>query len=310
VFFLAVQTVQVTINEQNYSLTYNSTSGNWEGTITAPSITSYNVNDDHYYPVTLKATDDAGNTTTVDDSDSNLGSSLQLVVKETTAPTIEITSPSSSAMVLTATPTITFELQDETDGSGVNISTLSLAIDGETVAGNGSTGMTTESESGVYTCSYVVQSTLGEGEHTITIDAEDNDGNAATQASSTFTVDTVPPALNISSPTDSLITNSSSCTVAGTTSDTTSSGVTVTITLDGVDQGTVTVTDNAFSEAIILAEGTNTIVIRSTDSAGQYTEITRTVTLDTQAPTISAVTIESNPTDCGTTFVISVTVSD
>lgn len=307
---MAVSTVKVTIKGQTYDLSYNSTSGKWEGTITAPSTTSYNNNAGHYYPVTVAATDQAGNMATKDDSDSTLGSSLKLTVKETTKPTIVITSPSSGAKLTTASPTITFQLRDEAGGSGIKISSLSLKIDGGSAIGNAATGMTCTAVTNGYDCSYVCQSALAEGSHTITVDIQDNDGNTATTNSATFTVDTVPPTLNVSNPVDALITNNSNLTVSGTTNDATSSPVTVTIKLNGVDQGTVTITSGSFSKAITLAAGSNAIVIRSTDSAGKYSEITRTVTLDTTPPTISAVSVTPNPANAGATLTISVTVSD
>ena len=70
-----------------------------------------------------------------------------------------------------------------------------------------------------------------DGSHTVTIDVKDHDGNAAAQKSTTYTVDTVPPTLNVTSPADGLVTNKAALTVAGTTNDATSSPVTVTIKL-------------------------------------------------------------------------------
>lgn len=307
---MAVQSVNVSIDGQNYNLTYNGTSGKWEATITAPSITSYNKNAGHYYPVQVQATDQAGNSTTKDDTDGTLGSSLKLYVKETVKPTISSLSPSSGAKLTNSSPTITFQLRDETNGSGVKISSLALKIDGGAAIGNGAAGMTCTAVSGGYDCTYVCQSALAEGNHTITIDAQDNDGNTAVQGSTTFTVDTVPPVLNITNPANGLITNNASLTVSGNTNDVTSSPVVVTIKLNGVDQGAVTVTSGNFSKAITLAQGANTIIIRSTDGAGKYSEITRTVTLDTTPPNITAVTLTPQTTNTGTTFTIQVTVSD
>ena len=86
---MAVKTAQYIFNGQAYNLTYNSTSGKWEATVTAPSKSSYN-QPDHVLGGTVKATDEAGNTTTVDQSHATLGASLKLRVKEKTAPTITI----------------------------------------------------------------------------------------------------------------------------------------------------------------------------------------------------------------------------
>lgn len=78
---MAVKTAQYIFNGQAYNLTYNSTSGKWEATVTAPSKSSYN-QPDHVLGGTVKATDVAGNTTTVDQSHATLGAPLKLRVKE------------------------------------------------------------------------------------------------------------------------------------------------------------------------------------------------------------------------------------
>lgn len=306
---MAVKTVQAIVNGQTYNLSYNSTTKKYEATITAPSNTSYHETNNKY-GVTIKATDQAGNTTIKDRSDSTLGSSLQLRVLEKEKPVITLTSPSSGARVISATPSIKFQLRDESGGSGINISKLALKIDAGTVIGNTATGMTCTSVANGYDCVYVPQTALAEGTHTITISAEDNDGNVSDLLSSGFTVDTMPPALNINNPSEGLITNKSSLTVNGTTNDETSSPVIIKIKLNGADQGDVTVSSGSFSKAITLTEGSNAIEVTATDTAGLKTTITRNVTLDTKAPTISAVTITPNPVDCGKTYTITVTVSD
>lgn len=306
---MAVQSVSAVINGQTVNLTYNGTSGKWEGTATAPSVTSYN-QPNHVYGVTITATDAAGNQTVKDQTDSTLGGSLKLTVKETTKPTIVISSPSSGARVTSNKPPISFSLRDETNGSGIDISTLVLKIDGGTALTSASTGMVCNSVTNGYDCTYTPQTALADGAHTFTVDVSDNDGNAATETSSSFTSDTVAPSLNVSAPTNSSVTNNASCTVSGTTNDSTSSPVTITIKLGGVDHGAVNVSSGSFSKVVTLAEGANTIVVRATDSAGLYTEVTRTVTLDTVAPVISAVTITPQSTTTGTSFAISVTVSD
>ena len=80
---MAVKTAQYIFNGQAYNLTYNSTSGKWEATVTSPSKSSYN-QPDHVLGGTVKATDVAGNTTTVDQSHATLGAPLKLRVKDST----------------------------------------------------------------------------------------------------------------------------------------------------------------------------------------------------------------------------------
>lgn len=306
---MSIQQVRAKINGTWHTLTYNGSTGKYEKTITSPNTTSYNENAGHYYPVTVEATNTAGTSTTKDDTDGTIGSSLKLYVKEKVKPTIAITSPGAGAYVINNKQPIVFQLRDEAGGSGINLDALVLKIDGGTSIGKNSTGMVCTPVTNGYDCTYTPQTALSDGSHTVTINVSDYDGNAATQASRTYTVDTVPPVLNVTNPTNNFITNTAAMTVQGSTNDATSSPVTVTIKLNNVDQGAVTVTSGNFSKNITLASGSNTIVVASTDAAGRETTVTITGTLDTSAPVISAVTITPNPVDAGNTMVIAVTVS-
>jgi hypothetical protein len=199
---MAVKTVQATINGQTYTLTLNSSTGKYEATVTAPSKSSYNQSG-HYYGVTVKATDEAGNTITKDATDSTLGSSLQLKVKEKVAPVIAIVSPTSGSYSANNKPVITWKVTD-TD-SGVNPSTIGITLDsGTKVTGD---AITKTAITGGYQCTYTPTTALSDGSHTIKLDASDYDGNAAATSSTSFKVDTVPPVLTLSSPVDKLITN-------------------------------------------------------------------------------------------------------
>lgn len=300
---MAIQTVRAQVNGTWHTLTYNDETQRWEATITAPGATSYN-QPNGYYNVTVEATNTAGTQATADGSTID---GLQLVVKETVAPVITITSPANGARVTNSNQPVTFTVIDEAGGSGVDLESVVVKLDNN----QASAGEVTHSAvTNGYSFTYTPASPLGDGSHTVTVDASDNDGNAAAQKSTTFTVDTVAPSLNVTSPTDGLITNNAAITVTGTTNDTTSSPVTVTIQLNSVDQGAVTVeSSGAFSKAITLASGANVIVVTSTDQAGKSTSVTINVTLDTSVPQIVSATITPNPVDAGQTMVISVQIT-
>lgn len=299
---MAIKTVKATINGQTYDLTLNSASGKWEATITAPGKTSYNLAGG-YYNVSVEATNEAG---TKGSADASTVDGLKLVVKETVAPVITIVSPTAGAYVANSKQPVVFNITDETGGSGVDISTLVVKQDGTAVA---SANITHTAISNGYSVTYTPSAALSDGSHTVTINCKDHDGNAAAEKSTTYTVDTVPPTLNVTSPADGLITAASSVTVAGTTNDATSSPVVITISLNGTDQGTVNVgTGGTFSKVITLKEGSNTIIVKAKDAAGKESSVTRTVTLDTSVPKIKAATITPNPVDTGKTMVISVTI--
>lgn len=299
---MAIKTVKATINGQTYDLTLNSASGKWEATITAPGKTSYNLAGG-YYNVSVEATNEAG---TKGSADASTVDGLKLVVKETVAPVITIVSPTAGAYVANSKQPVVFNITDETGGSGVDISTLVVKQDGTAVA---AANITHTAITNGYSVTYTPSAALSDGSHTVTINCKDHDGNAAAEKSTTYTVDTVPPTLNVTSPADGLITAASSVTVAGTTNDATSSPVVITISLNGTDQGTVPVgTGGTFSKVVTLKEGSNTIIVKAKDAAGKESSVTRTVTLDTSVPKITAATITPNPVDTGKTMVISVTI--
>lgn len=216
-------------------------------------------------------------------------------------------SPTAGSFSTNSKPTITWKVTNA--DSGVNPATIGITLDsGTKVTGD---AITKTAITGGYQCTYTPTTALSDGSHTIKLDASDYDGNAAATSSTTFKVDTVPPTLTLSSPADKLITNKSACTVKGTTNDATSSPVKVTVKLNSGTAEAVTVgSDGSFSKDLTLANGTNTITVVATDSAGKSTTVTRTVTLDTAAPVIKSVTLTPNPVDCGKTFVISVEVTD
>ena len=300
---MAISQVRAKVNGTWYTLTYNSSTGKYEATITAPGATSYNQSGG-YYNVEVEATNTAGTKGTADGSTMT---GLRLVVKERLAPVITILSPSSGAYVSNNQQPVIFTVVDEDGGSGIDLNTLVVKQDGTSVSSG--TIQTTAITNG-YSVTYTPASALGDGSHTVTVNVSDHDGNAAAEKSTTYTVDTVPPTLNVTSPADGLITSSTTLNVAGMTNDATSSPVTVTIKLNGVDQGSVTVgSDGTFSKSITLAEGDNTIEVTAMDAAGKSSSATRTVTLDTSAPQVISASIAPNPADAGATVIISVEIT-
>ena len=299
---MAIKTVRAQINGQWHTLTLNPSNGHYEAEITAPSVTSYN-QPNHYYNVTVEATNDAG--TTVSASGTTIPG-LQLQVRERIKPVVTITSPSNGARITNNKQPVLFTATDETNGSGVDLSSLVVKLDDVPVP---SEQISNSAITNGYSFTYTPAEALSDGSHTVTVDISDHDGNTADRKTTTFIVDTVAPTLNVTAPTEGYITNTAELTVVGTTNDATSSPVTVKITLNSADQGAVTVnTGGAFSKQITLAEGANVIVITATDAAGKSTSVTRNVTLDTSQPVITSATITPNPVDAGKTMLISVVI--
>jgi len=301
----AIKTVVATINGQQYTLTLNSSTGAYEASISAPTETSYHVNSDHYYPVSITATDISGNSTTINDTDSKFGSSLRLRVKETVKPTVEFVTPTDGAGLTNNKPTIKLNVKDT--GSGIDLSTFRLNVGADVLL---IADCTQREIADGYEITYIPATGLADGVHVLTANVSDNDGNAADADSISIKVDTVPPSLTVLTPTNGTFTNTSGCTVTGKTNDATSSPVTVEIKLNNTSVGSATVqADGSFSKVITLANGENLIEVIATDALGKSTSVTRTVTLDTSAPEFTSVSIAPNPVNAGATYTISVKIS-
>lgn len=307
---MAIDTVKVTVN--GTTVTATNTSGNtYVATLAAPNVTSYNVNSEHYYPVTIVATNKAGTATTVNDKTASIGTSCRLRVKEITAPTIAISAPTGGQFLGTATPSINVNVTDAANGSGVSISTLKITVDDTTYI-NTASNCTVSTITNGYNI-VCVPNALTDGAHTVKVQVTDNDGNTATSSTINFTTDTVAPTLSITNPNvDGTYVPKPNIFITGTTSDSTSGIPTINVTLNDEDQGLVTVSesDGTFTKDIILVEGSNTIVITATDKAGKVTTVTRTIILDSSQPVVAAVVINPNPVNVGETYTVTISVTE
>lgn len=117
---------------------------------------------------------------------------------------------------------------------------------------------------------------LADGNYTLFIRATDAVGNRAL-ASLNFTVKTRITVLEVSSPTEGLLTRTAALKVSGLTE------VGAKIQING---RSVEVVNGRFVTTLFLSEGNNTILISATDAAGNTATITRSVVLDTVAPYI------------------------
>lgn len=307
---MAIKQVRVQIKGVWTVLTLNPQTQKYEAEIAAPNITSFKQSGG-YYPVTVEAIDLAGNKVTKTSTDPTLGSKLQLVVKETVAPVITVVSPGTNSQLSTNIVPIVFRVRDEEGGSGIKLSTLRVQLDDQLLT-NTSPGMVCTQVSGGYDITYTPPTGLNDGHHVVHITIQDNDGNMSAPKNTDFTVDTVPPVLTLTSPTQqTTYTNNSSLTISGRTSDATTGPVKLTIKVGSVLHENISIgSGGEFSKVITLMNGLNAIEVKSTDGVGRYTKIDRTVVLDTVAPVINAVTIMPNPVNTGKSFTISIDATD
>lgn len=305
--------VSVTATQAGVTITLTESGGVWTGTLTAPSKSSGSNNSGQgvdigaeaqgkgYYPITITLTDDVGNVTTIDSTDPTWGETLRLKVLEKTGPTAVLSYPTAGAYINNRAPEIKWTITDT--GSGVNPNAVFVKIDnGNAIA------VTPTINGGTATATYVPSPALTDGEHTVEVYGSDFDGNQSAIASAAFTIDGTNPTLNITNPSEETTrTNVAAITLTGTVVDQT--GVQLKIT-HGTKTYNPTITGGAWSQAITLSNGSNTITFEVTDAAGNKTTATRIVVLDTAAPTVTNVELTENPVDVGKTTVIKVTATD
>lgn len=287
---------------QQYNASYNSGTQEWSVDIPSGSESSYS-QANHTYPIELHAFDAAGNETIMYATDNTYGDQLNIRVLEKTKPTATIVSPTQGSVLGSATQDIVMELQDA-GGSGLNMASVIFKVNNIQVT----QGLSwQDGADGKKTCTYHATN-LSDGSNSVSLQVTDNDGNVSDAAEVSFVISTSAPTLNVTSPTEGLLTNSNQVTVAGTAA-AGSDAVTLTeVTINGeqadIGEG------GAFSEVITLTEGANTITVIAKDSLGKTTTVTRHVTVDTKAPIISDVEAEETTVDANSTIHLTFKVTD
>ncbi len=129
----------------------------------------------------------------------------------------------------------------------------------------------------------ITVSGMGEGRHTMDIMATDRANNSAVR-SVNLTVDTVSPVLDILSPSDGVLTNTTSVTVTWTGSDATTGIAGYRYSIDG---GAWSPMSMALRGSFIgLADGVHTVLVRATDNAGNSVTVQVRFTVDTVPPVL------------------------
>ena len=237
-------------------------------------------------------------TVTASDSAGNKASKTLTVTytaADTTAPSVAITSPTATGAYSTTSGTINIS---GTASDNVGVTSVTWSNDANGTSGT-ATGTTSWSISGA---------SLSQGDNTFTVIASDRSGNTAgktltvTYTQAYAASDTAAPALAITSPTATGIyaTTSGTITISGTASD--NVGVTsVTWSNDANDaSGTASGTTSWSISGASLSQGDNTFTVTASDSAGNTSGKTLTVTY-TQADTDKPAIALTSPTT-GSTY--------
>ncbi len=287
---------------QRFNATYNDDTGLWDLDIPAGAESSYG-QENHTYPIELHAKDAAGNETVMQATDPTYSDELNIRVLEKTKPVATIVSPTQGSVLGSAIQDIVMELQDA-GGSGLNMASVVFKVNNIQV----SSGLSwSDGADGKKTCTYHATN-LSDGSNSVSLQVTDNDGNVSDLETVTFVISTSAPTLNVTSPTDNLLTNSNKVTVAGTAA---AGSDAVTLSSVKINDEAVSVGEGgAFSKEITLQEGENTITVVAEDSIGKTTFVTRHVTVDTKAPIISDVEADATTVNADSTIHLTFKVTD
>lgn len=213
-------TVRVLVGEEELTQIPADANGAWRVTVPAPEA-------DGVFTLRAMAVDSAGH--------SGSWGAPHMFFVDRTPPPLQISTPAPDALFSANPVTV----------AGTTEAGATVAVDGVTVTFAGSTFQTA-----VF---------LAEGLDTVVVRAKDDPGNCSTLRLP-LRLDTIPPTITLSSPPESLITQSSSVTVAGTTE--IGSAVTIQGSPVGVDAA------GAFSGVVSLPQGWTTITVVAADEAG------------------------------------------
>ncbi|MEW8506758.1 MAG: Ig-like domain-containing protein [Candidatus Thiodiazotropha sp.] len=188
------------------------------------------------------------------------------IYTDAVGPQLTVLSPADASYINSQQPQIAFELVD--DGSGVDVESLEILAEGEALPVECS-GTLPE-----WVCTPTVA--LEDDPVSLSVTVADNAGNRSEPVETTFTIDTQLPEITLQSPVDGLLTNQPVLTVSGSVNEA------AMVTLNG-EPLTLTI-DHTFTETLTLIAGDNSIDLQATDLAGNTTDLSVLVVLDTLSP--------------------------
>ena len=194
------------------------------------------------------------------DAAGNRTDSTRNVTSDRTAPVYEILTPSSGFITNQTSIVVSGTVSD-------NLTAVTMFVDDSVPVTSGTFSKSVP---------------LIEGENTILVYAYDAAGNTSGIEMLIGTRDTQPPVLTVTAPVDGAVVNADHVTVSGSVSDASLASVVAGTALANLTPLTVA-QDGTFSGDVPIAQGSNVVAVAATDSAGNHTTITRSVTRSSQS---------------------------
>ncbi|MGK8732415.1 Ig-like domain-containing protein [Enterobacter hormaechei] len=288
--------VTINLNGKSYTATIQS-DGSWTTTVPAADVGT--LVDGASYQVSVSAQDSAGNS----------ASATHTISVDTSAPVISVNTLSGDDVLNAAEAQQALTVQGSSSAEAGQTVTVTLG---------GKTYTALVANDGTWTLDVpaVDLAALSQGALTVTASVNDKAGNSG-QTTHTLTVDTIAPAVTISTVADDDIVNNAEQlagqTISGTT--TAEQGQTVTVSFNGHSYQATVGADGSWSvfvpgrDFLGLSDGDYTITATVSDKAGNPGSATHDVTLNGDVPTIAINTFAQddivNAAEHGTPLVIS-----
>lgn len=195
-------------------------------------------------------------------------------------PTISTHQPIDGTLLNIARPVVSASYSDNSGGSGVDIATVRVSIDGGDISNMCSVTATD------VTCA--LTGDLADGTHTATVVLSDLAMNPSS-SSWRFTTDTTPPQVAVTAPQSGQHLGNPVISVTGIVDDPTAKVTVVSTSLGAATSTTLAMlTGLNFSAADVpLSEGANTLTVTAVDQAGNRSTMSVDVTLDTSLPVVT-----------------------
>lgn len=222
--------------------------------------------------ILVEAADASGNSTSV----------TLTITRDTTPPNLTVSTPADNNTVRDDAIVVS--------GTAETSSELTIANNGTVVA----TTLVTDAGG-----AFSIAVSLSNGTNTISVTAVDALGNTSAPVTRIITRDTG-AALTVATPTNNYTTNSANLTVNGTAA----AGYSVSVALNGADQGVVTVEGNGnFAKQLTLVAGSNAITVTAVKDS-ETLLIERTVTLDQTPPALNVTAPTNNAATTSNTITV------
>lgn len=215
-----------------------------------------------------------------------------------------VTVGSQSEVLYNGTPGFaTYVVNVTANGNGsTNMDIVVSGLPAGAIASPASTTLTSSPATFTLTINTTAATPTGTSTFTVTVRRAGNNNEASGNGTLTIAAETIPPSLTLSTLSDGSVTNNPVLNITGMAADASGIG---SIAVNG---SAISHDNGEFNTAIHLIDGENSITVAAYDMAGNKSLITRSITLDFEAPALTVAAPADGSTSVGRLIDITGTV--